>query len=208
MAKTLICIPCMDNVSALFTASLVSLDKTDATVAFRVGSLVGLAREELAKQAVANDFEWTLWIDSDMTFPKNTLQHMMRVAEKNNLDILTSVCYMRRPPYSPGLFKSFVMHDDLTSDSEIIEEVPDGLFEVDACGFACILVKTKVIVDIVEKYGDAFTQVGTTGEDLSFCWKAKQCGYRIYADSTLNIGHVGQFIVNKDVYESVRRNQN
>ena len=196
----------MDNVSALFTASIVQLEKPDAKVVFQIGSLVGLAREELAKKAVVDGAEWMLFIDSDMTFPPYTLRYMLDVAEKNNLDFLTSVCYMRRQPYTPGLFKKFELLEDLSSNSEMYEEVPPkGLFEVEACGLACALVKTKVIMDVVEKFGFAFTMLGPTGEDLSFCWKARACGYKLYADPALKIGHVSQFVVTRDTYEAMRK---
>jgi hypothetical protein len=32
---------------------------------------------------------------------------------------------------------------------------------------------------------------GEFSEDVSFCIKAKECGFPVYADSTLNVGHVG-----------------
>lgn len=31
------------------------------------------------------------------------------------------------------------------------------------------------------------------GEDTSFCVKAKACGFQVHADSTIDVGHVGQF---------------
>lgn len=41
---------------------------------------------------------------------------------------------------------------------------------------------------------DAFdSQVGELGEDISFCWKAKQLGYKIYADPQILPGHLGKY---------------
>lgn len=34
---------------------------------------------------------------------------------------------------------------------------------------------------------------GETGEDLSFCTKARECGYEVYADSTIQVGHIGNY---------------
>jgi hypothetical protein len=34
---------------------------------------------------------------------------------------------------------------------------------------------------------------GEIGEDISFCLKAKECGYEIFADSTVNVGHIGGY---------------
>jgi hypothetical protein len=36
-------------------------------------------------------------------------------------------------------------------------------------------------------------QIGEIGEDLSFCWKAKQLGYKIYADPQVLPGHLGLY---------------
>ena len=37
------------------------------------------------------------------------------------------------------------------------------------------------------------TQLGELSEDLSFCWKAKALGYKIYADPQVIPGHLGQY---------------
>lgn len=36
-------------------------------------------------------------------------------------------------------------------------------------------------------------QIGEVSEDISFCWKAKQLGYRIYADPQVTPGHLGSY---------------
>ena len=37
----------------------------------------------------------------------------------------------------------------------------------------------------------AFTPLPHFGEDLSFCIRARECGYEICCDPTIRIGHVG-----------------
>jgi hypothetical protein len=36
-------------------------------------------------------------------------------------------------------------------------------------------------------------QVGELGEDLSFCWKAKKLGFKIFADPQITPGHLGAY---------------
>ena len=36
-------------------------------------------------------------------------------------------------------------------------------------------------------------QIGELGEDLSFCWKAKKMGFKIYADPQVLPGHIGKY---------------
>lgn len=37
------------------------------------------------------------------------------------------------------------------------------------------------------------TQIGELGEDIAFCWKAKQLGFEIFADPQVLPGHVGDY---------------
>jgi Glycosyltransferase like family 2 len=41
---------------------------------------------------------------------------------------------------------------------------------------------------------------GEIGEDLSFCFKARECGYDIYGDSTFAVGHVGNYAFGLEDY--------
>jgi len=34
---------------------------------------------------------------------------------------------------------------------------------------------------------------GEMGEDMSFCFKARECGFEIYGDSTFQVGHIGSY---------------
>lgn len=36
-------------------------------------------------------------------------------------------------------------------------------------------------------------QVGELGEDISFCWKAKMLGFKVYADPQVTPGHLGEY---------------
>jgi hypothetical protein len=36
-------------------------------------------------------------------------------------------------------------------------------------------------------------RAGELGEDISFCFKAKECGYEIFGDSTIIVGHIGNY---------------
>lgn len=37
------------------------------------------------------------------------------------------------------------------------------------------------------------SQIGELGEDLSFCWKAKRLGFKVYADPQVLPGHIGDY---------------
>lgn len=45
---------------------------------------------------------------------------------------------------------------------------------------------------------------GEIGEDISFCLKARECGYEIYADSTFAVGHIGSYAFGLQDYWAYR----
>jgi hypothetical protein len=45
-------------------------------------------------------------------------------------------------------------------------------------------------------------QIGELGEDLTFCWKAKKLGFKIFADPQIKPGHLGTYGYGVDDYRS------
>ena len=66
--------------------------------------------------------------------------------------------------------------------------------------------RTDIIFEIASRFHELFSPIGSVGEDLSFCWRARQCGYKIVVDPAVSLGHVGHIIITKDMYEGMRAN--
>lgn len=45
---------------------------------------------------------------------------------------------------------------------------------------------------------------GELGEDISFCVKARECGFEIYCDSTIQVGHIGNYAFGLNDYWQYR----
>ena len=199
----LIAVPSMDSVPAVFAQSLSMLEKVgDCAVAFQVGSLIYNSRNELARQALKMGADYVMWFDSDMQFQPDTLKRMLSIMEANDLDILSGVYYRRVPPYTPVLFEKLEMDSNQHCEHLSMAKVPDGLFEVEGIGFGCVLMNTSVLLDVIAKFKDAFSPIGRVGEDLAFCIRARECGYKIYADSSIQLGHCSHSIVTKEFFEA------
>jgi len=197
--KTMIAVPCMDQVPAQFAQSIASLSKEgECGIAFQVGSLIYSSRNKLALMSIQKECDYVLWLDSDMVFPADTLKRLL--ANRDKGDIITGVYYRRVEPYHPVLFDKLEINDQGSTWEDA--EVKEGLFEVEGCGFGCVLTPTSIFVDIIDKYGDLFSPIHGVGEDLSFCWRARQCGYKIIADPSIPLGHVGHYIVDRSFYET------
>ncbi len=75
---------------------------------------------------------------------------------------------------------------------------------MEGVGTAFLLIKTEVFKDILEKYNTyPFQPISGYGEDLSFCVRARGCGYKIYIDHDLTIGHIGKKVYTKNDYVEV-----
>lgn len=199
--KILIAVPCMDQVPAQFAQALATLNKVDGEclVAFQIGSLIYHSRDALARKAIECEADYILWLDSDMVFPPDTLARLLEDRESG--DIITGLYFRRVHPFSPVLFDKLEIENG-KCDWTAFEKIPDDLFEVGGCGFGCVLMKTDIIFEISARFSELFSPIGRIGEDISFCWRARQCGYKIVCDPKISLGHVGHHVVTRDFYET------
>lgn len=210
MRKILIAIPCMDMLSARFAQSLATMKKTEqCIVSFLIGSLVYDSRNKLAAYAVDIEADFIMWLDSDMVFPPDTLERMLKVMDENpQIDILSGIYYRRGAPFSPVAFKTLELNEEGKCIFEDLTEVPEEISEIAGCGFGCVLMKTDCLFDMAskqDKYGLWFTPYAEVGEDCSFCIKAREEGYKIYCDPSIELGHMAFAPVTKDLYKALRK---
>ena len=196
MTKILICVPCMDMVASGFAQSLAVLQKggNETAIMFECGSLIYDARNKLAKQAIKMQADYTMWLDSDMIFKPDT---MVRLLE-HNAPIVSGAYFRRSPPYHLVAFDK--------CDTETREwtdlPLPTETVKCGGVGFGCVLVRTDVLFEVAAKYKTWFEPMNGFGEDLSFCYRARECGFDILLDPTITCGHVGHIVVNEDFYKA------
>lgn len=206
MPKILIAVPCMDSTPVEFTHSLASLNKIgECVLAMRSGSLVYTSREGLAAEAIRRGADYIMWLDSDIMFGADTLQRLFDDIQKaGDGVIMTGVYYRRQTPFSPVVYSKLEIDKDRATWQEI-EDVPDDLFEVAGCGFGCVLAPTSAFVDVMAKFGTMFNPIGGTGEDLAFCWRARQCGWRFIADPSIWLGHVSKQVISANYWQEYKQ---
>ena len=193
--KTLIAVPCMDMLPVGFVQSLLYMHKGDApTVYLKPNSLVYDSRNLLSLYAIENKFDNVLWLDSDMMFPPDTLTNLLC----HNEDMVSGLYVKRHDPNDPVLYE--VIEEPkrnettgyLEKDIRTYGDYPrDAFFPVAGCGFGCVLTSTKLLKDVWDKFGPAFTPYPWASEDISFCYRVNQLGYTIWCDSTIPLGHIG-----------------
>ena len=206
MRKVLIAVPCMDQLPAQFAHSLATLtsygiEDVQISVWFNLGSLIYTSRDQIAKRALSDEADLVMWFDSDMVFNPDTLTRMLKFIDAG-ADIVTGVYYRRTPPFTPTIFKTMDI-DPETGAAEWtpFDEIPTEPFEVAACGFGCVLMRTEVFVAVFAKFGYMFTPIGNVGEDIALSWRARQVGYKIIADPSIKLGHVGHMIITEEYFK-------
>ena len=212
--KILIAIPCMDMLPVPFVASLDGLIPVGECAKFyECSSLIYDSRNNLARKAVKEGYDAIFWLDSDMVFEPDTLVDLARTMEEEGADLVTGLCFSRRyPNYRPTIFSELCYRLDIDSGkmdaiAETMYEYPkDAAFRIAGCGMACCLMKTVMVDEITREKGLPFAPLPGFGEDLSFCKKAADLGYKLVCDSRVKVGHIGTVIVDERTYEAMRRN--
>lgn len=169
---------------------------------FQEGSLIPKQRTKLAEKAFKRKSD-LLFIDSDMVFSSKEIDLLL----ETNKDIVGGLYYARRHPYHGLVY----MEPDKGEESFKrirAHEVPNDLFKCYGIGTGFLLIKYNVLEkmfdsDFVKKYGKPFNMWNMKdgdqfGEDLSFCLRAKKAGFDIWCQPKVNLGHIGDIIINRE----------
>ena len=162
------------------------------------GMPVDSSRNNAVKRFLGSRFEWILPIDSDIVPPMDVVDRLLRHKKK----IVSAVCWS-----SMGGEKGGEWEQDLLPYPTIMEKAEDGkgwrvdrkklespetLIQVDAVGMSCLLIHREVF----EKMGGNWFRLSYSpdgmcngGEDFAWCLKAKELGYEIWVDKSVQCGH-------------------
>jgi len=196
--KILIGIPTARNIEADTFKSIYDLkipEGYEATFQFFYGYNVDQVRNLIADWVV-NGFDYLFSVDSDIAFPTDTLVKLL----SHDKDVVSGLYIQRKP----GEHILEIYESNTTGG---INNIPYGklkgrsLVEVAGCGFGCVLVKAEVFKVIGYpqfKYHSAISHSNTVSEDVYFCNKAKENGFKIWADPSILCKHTGSFTFNVD----------
>jgi len=212
--KTLIAIPCMDTVQTQFTRCLVDLTRTappDTSVCFKQSSLIYDSRNLLALTAIENNYDRVLWLDSDMIFPTDVLTRLHSDMDKG-YDMVSGLYVKRGGNIIPVLWKQIDPPEKHNNDIrkciiDYLDYPQNTLFDIAGSGFGCVMTSVKLLKDIFDKYGPAFSPFVWAGEDISFCYRAGLIGARIACDTTFKLGHIGNVTFTEDIFLKNRGDQ-
>ena len=195
--KVMSAVPNMGHIHHLTVNSLFALPSvTEAELHYEsiAGSLIYDARNEFCSMAVKGNYDYVMFIDSDMVFPANVINKLIAL----NADVATAVCYGRIGQHNPQVYTE--MKPTTWYRKETASKRPksvDGIFKIKACGMACCLVSVGLIREMFRRNINPFEPFGHLGEDFSFCVRAHKMGAVMLADGSIPIGHVGESVFTK-----------
>ena len=203
--KYLIAVPCHEMVHADFAWSLMELDKPEGTAFTMIkNTLIYSARNSIAQNAVKYGFDRVMWFDSDMVFAPDTLVRLAEDMDQGH-EFVSGLYFSRNEPIRPIIHKevNWRVKDDgwIDSSAELYHDYPeDSLFEIAACGFGCCMTSVPLLKRMCDKYGAPFYPLMGMGEDTTFCFRARQDGEKIYCDSLIKAGHIGNYVFEEKDY--------
>ena len=194
--KVLIAIPTAKNIEPTTFKAIYDLevpDNVETVFQFFYGYNVDQVRNLIASWIVNGDYDYLFSVDYDISFAPDTLIKLLN----HDQDVVSGVYRQRFHEHQTlELFEKNDRGGFTHMPYEKIKGKTD-IVELGACGFGCVLIKKKVMVDIGYpqfQYHSAIDHKDTFSEDLDFCRKAANKGFRIWADPTIICDHTGSYV--------------
>lgn len=165
--------------------------KKDPRYIFELGAISEVvthyARERLAEGALADGCDYLFMVDDDMLCPPD-LFYKLAAHDK---DIVAALAFTRNPDHRPVIYETVEGYDPVSTNygfTRFVNNYPrNTLVECDAVGFGAVLIKTEVLKKVRQPW---FFTMERTGEDITFCIKAKKVGFRVWMDTSIKLGHL------------------
>lgn len=172
-------VPVRESMPTAFVQSFFLLNRPDPTYTILLqGSSYAAQRNTIA---ATFEGDWLCFIDSDMMFSSDTLT---RLLAHGDLDIVSGTYCRRSPPYD------YMIWD--TDERPIKAPLPKAVFEVGLTGAAFTIIRRRVFEAMSQPWFEhgKFGNPHAPDEDVYFCRKARQLGFRVWTDPTVQVWHL------------------
>ena len=160
-------------------------------------SLVYEAREQAAEHCLKEGYEWLFFLDSDMEPRLDTIERLLRWDKP----VVSAMAFKRMQPYTPCFYPR-VEFDGEKVQIQTADDWAEGLAEVEGVGMACCLIRREVLEQTPKPL---FFPMPVLAEDLGFCKRVRDAGFKVYVDTSLCCGHVGSEVITDRHYKEYRR---
>ena len=172
-------------------------------------TFVHFARTQLCQMAEDGDFTHILWLDDDAVIDPTILPRFL----SHDKNVVIAPYPMRKMPHEIGVLsaESGDFHDHASYKNMTVNDLDQGLIQVDGGGTHCMLVKTEVLrkkgpmagmLGLEETKDASFQDEDMNGtpyflmpksgtEDMLWCYRAKCKGIEVWCDTDVFANHVG-----------------
>lgn len=149
--------------------------------------------------------DWLLQLDTDHEFDPDIVARLVRLADVNDIDVLSGFYQFKNGPCGPVLFQWVGDDPDRQALHPMIEwpgDVP--LLQVGSAGAGCLLVRRSVFDRIAREWpgSGAFDRIPPFSEDHSFFVRCKKLGIACYAAMHVRSDHLRVQPVTPDQFDS------
>jgi len=152
---------------------------------------ISTARNLLGKACLSRNAEWIYWLDADMVqqYPKDpvvALRMLIDTAIRENVDMVSGMYLSKKD----RRLCAYMWDPEVTQRSIPKRVVPPSGCLVDAVGFGCLLMSTRVLRRISYPWFVSDSDLDY-GEDTGFCRRAGDVGLKIWLHGEVCFSHVG-----------------
>jgi GT2 family glycosyltransferase len=158
-------------------------------------------RNDLVRDFLKTNADWQLQLDTDVEFKPDLLKRLMDVADEEHKIVSgLYISYRKENPDADLILVPVLYHNAEDGKYTNINEIPpNSVIEVAMAGAGCLMVHRSVYEAMAEAYkDDPWTWYGhepsqdkkeMLGEDVTFCKRATQLGFKIWADTGILLRH-------------------
>lgn len=179
-------------------------------------------RNGAAKAFLEGRAEWLWFVDSDMGFDSDALEHLIAAADPVDRPIMGGLCFglgalTSNADHGQSVVKNpFPTIYDLVSNPDDPADVafrsrwnylPNTVQRCAATGTGCLLIHRSVLEVMQEKFGpEWFSRLRPPGgsklfgEDTSFCWRAAMLDIPVHVNSRVKTSHLKPIYVTESLY--------
>lgn len=169
-------------------------------------------RNALAKQflELEGQPQWFLMLDSDQTFTPQQIYQLLDDAHPEERPIMCGLYFGWLAGHPAVMWWTKVRDGEYATCGTVTPE----LQRINAAGMGCVLVHRSVLVAMRERFddgkdpwiwfghdmGSAGGEPGRLGEDFTFFKRAEACGFPVYGDGKVIIGHLKTLHYDMDMF--------
>ena len=171
------------------------------------------AANVVARAFLRSNCDSLLFVDDDQTFEPDALERLRENRANWEYDVVGPFVTQRTWPPRPLMLRTATEQSGDGGPGEAFEIFPQfqdlEIVEVDAIGLYFTLVRRRVLEALLDGHDldtcDLFRYgPGMQGPDIPFSQDARGHGFRLAVDTSVKVGHVGQFEMGWEQYQNWR----